>query len=57
MSKKEYTITLYKLQRMKTIAEELNLTLDRQMKFDEQIKYYLDELIKEIENEGTEAKP
>lgn len=52
---KEYTSTLVQLKMLRSSAENVNLTLDRQMEFDENVKGYLDSLIEDIEVEGTEA--
>lgn len=52
---KEYSSTLATLKRLKNIAEDVNLTLDRQLQFDEKVKGYVESLIEDIEAEGTEA--
>ena len=53
---KEYSSTLITLKRLLRVAEDVNLTLDRQMVFDEKVKGYVGGLIEEIEGEGTEPE-
>ena len=51
----EYKSTLVALKRMKQIADEdVNLTDDRVMEFEERIKGHLTDLIEEIEAEGVD---
>ena len=52
---KEYNSTLAKLKMLKRDADEVALTLDRQLEFDDRVKGYLTALIEDIEEEGTEA--
>lgn len=52
---KEYSSTLAKLKLLRLDADEVSLTLDRQLEFDEKVKGYLDDLIENIEIEGTEG--
>jgi hypothetical protein len=50
----EYATTLATLRQMVTIGERVNLTLDRQMEFDDEIMGRLRDLVEEIEQEGVE---
>lgn len=51
----EYKSTLVALKRMKKIADEdVNLTLERSMEFEERIKGDLIDLIEKIEAEGVD---
>ena len=51
---KEYASTLATLKRLLSIFEDVNLTTDRQIEFDERVRGYVIDLIETIEAEGTE---
>ena len=50
----EYKSTLEALKLILRYCEDVSLTLDRQMKFDEDVKFYVEALIDTIEEGGTE---
>ncbi len=53
---KEYLSTLLKLKLILKAAEDVNLTTDRQIDFNDKVKGHVEDLIETIEAEGTEAE-